>query len=193
MIDNFEQIKKLLVFETENDFYHLQIIKRKKEHPELSSNSYIVKTYYIKKLEELDFYKGEIKCLCDYHNARGCINLNRRNFERLAFQTLNKVSEQIMNKDFKSVRKAYQSTCGKYSYETNKKWILDIDHKNRREINDILRFVENIEPIQQRYISLIETKNGFHLITTPFNLISFKIKYPDIEVHKDNPTILYIK
>jgi len=35
MIDNFEQIKKLLTFETEDDFYFGQILQRKKEHPEL--------------------------------------------------------------------------------------------------------------------------------------------------------------
>ena len=30
------------------------------------------------------------------------------------------------------------------------------------------------------------------IITKPFNLKQFKDKYPDIDVHKNNPTILYI-
>lgn len=47
MINNLELILPLLEFLSEDDFYHLQIIKRKKEHPELGSNSYVVKTYYI--------------------------------------------------------------------------------------------------------------------------------------------------
>jgi len=38
----------------------------------------------------------------------------------------------------------------------------------------------------------IPTKNGYHIITKPFNLKQFKDKYPDIDVHKNNPTILYI-
>ena len=29
------------------------------------------------------------------------------------------------------------------------------------------------------------------LITTPFNLQQFKEKYPDVDVHKNNPTLLY--
>ena len=47
MIDNFELIKSLLKFESPDDFYHLQILKRKKENPELGSNSRVVKTYYV--------------------------------------------------------------------------------------------------------------------------------------------------
>jgi hypothetical protein len=39
MVDNFEIIKSLLQFDSEDDFYHLQILKRKKENPELGSNS----------------------------------------------------------------------------------------------------------------------------------------------------------
>ena len=33
--------------------------------------------------------------------------------------------------------------------------------------------------------------NGIHLITTSFNLQQFKEKYPDIDIHKNNPTLLY--
>ena len=194
MINNFETIKKLLQFESIDDFYHLQIMKRKKEHPELGSNSYIVKTYYVKRIEELDFYKGEIITLCKYHNARAGINLNKRSFEKLAFQMIKKVADQIMNKDYKSIRKAFESVTGSYSNEKEKKWIIDIDHKNRRTINQIMVFIDNIEPYQNRFITLLETKNGFHLITKPFNVQLFKeiIECNNLEIHKDNPTILYI-
>jgi len=48
MVNNFKQIKELLEFESEDDFYHLQILKRKKEYPELGSNSATIKTYYLK-------------------------------------------------------------------------------------------------------------------------------------------------
>jgi len=194
MVDNFNTINKLLKFDNDNEdvFYFAQILKRKKEHPELGSNSYVVKTYYIKSLDDLEFYKGEMICLANFHDARVCINLNRRSFERMAFHTMRKVADQIMNKDFKSVRAAYNSVCGEYSQESDKLWILDIDTIGRK-VNDILLYIEReCQPIGNKYISTIPTKNGFHLITKPFNLSEFKQKYPDIEVHKNNPTILYI-
>ena len=121
MIDNTELIKSLLQFNSEDEFYHLQIIKRKKEHSELGSNSCVVKTYYISSIEYLDRNISEIKALCDHHNARACINLNRRSFEKIAYQMLMKITGQIMNRDFKSVRKSYESVCGIHSIKITRK------------------------------------------------------------------------
>lgn len=193
MIDNFEQIKKLLTFETEDDFYFGQILQRKKEHPELGSNSHVVKTYFITSTDHLQYYKEEMICLCKHHNARAGINLNKRSFEKVAFHALAKVTDQLLNHDYKSVRKAYASACGIAHSDKNKKWIIDIDHKNRRAINDVMAFIERIpRPEGSKFIDIIETKNGFHLITRPFDIQTFKTQYPEIEIHKDNPTLLFI-
>lgn len=190
MINNFDTIQLLLDFRSDDDFYHCQIIKRKKEHPELRSNSYIVKTYYIKKYEELDYYRDEMIALAELHNARVQINLNRRSFEKIAFHTQKKIADQLMNKDYRSVRKAYNSCCGKYSNETDKKWIIDIDTKDSdfmEEIEELLHAKLDV----QDFIEL-PTKNGYHIITKPFNLQEFKKYYDNIDIHKNNPTILYI-
>ena len=190
MIDNFDTIKLLLDFRSDDDFYHCQIIKRKKEHPELRSNSYIVKTYYIKKYEELDYYRDEMIALAELHNARVQINLNRRSFEKMAFHTQKKIADQLMNKDYRSVRKAYNSCCGKYSNETDKKWIIDIDTKDSDFMEEIEELLHNRLDIHD-FIEL-PTKNGYHIITKPFNLQEFKKYYDNIDIHKNNPTILYI-
>ena len=42
------------------------------------------------------------------------------------------------------------------------------------------------------YMEFIKTKSGIHIISAPFNLQKFREEFPDIDVHKDNPTILYI-
>lgn len=193
-INNIDIILPLLNFESEDTFYHLQIIKRKKEHRELGSNSMIVKTYYIKSTEHLTNVLPEIIAISDFHNARACINLSRRSFEKVAYQMLMKITGQIMNKDFKSVRKAYESVCGMHSAESEKKWIIDIDVKDEKLISIIANTIKNCEPDrrQSKVIATIPTKNGIHLITSPFNIAEFREFHSDIEVHKDNPTILYI-
>ena len=38
----------------------------------------------------------------------------------------------------------------------------------------------------------VKTKTGFHIITQPFNLLKFKERYPDTDVQKKNPTLLYL-
>ena len=198
MIDNFELIKSLLKFESPDDFYHLQILKRKKENPELGSNSRVVKTYYVSSPEYLDKRKNEIIGLCEMNNARACINLNRRSFERIAFHTLKKVTDQIMNKDFKSVRKCYESVCGMYANEPEKKWVIDIDYKDipsEDERGIIFNYIKLLikETGNDENITIVPTKNGEHWITRPFNLAMFRENYGGtLEVHKDNPTILYI-
>lgn len=192
MIDNFEQIKNLLVFESEDDFYFSQIIQRKKENPQVGSNSHVCKTYYIRKVEDLDYYKEEMVNLATIHNARVGINLNRRSFEKCAFQTLRKITDQIMNKDYKSVRKAYNSVCGLHSNEANKKWIIDIDEKNIDVVDECIKVIEDINPIGKSKVqSILETKNGYHIISSPFDVRGFS-KVFKYDIHKDNPTILYI-
>ncbi len=191
MVDNFDKIYDLLQWNSEDEFYFVQIIKRKKENPEVGSNSHIVKFYYVTSIDYLEKNKGEMIALSDYHNARLCINLNKRSFEKTAFHTLRKVTDQIMNKDFKNVRKAYNSVCGTYSSDEDRIWIVDIDEKGRLS-NDILRCIDKIEPIGNKLISILETKNGIHLITKPFNVKEFRKYYPDIDIHKNNPTILYM-
>jgi len=200
VINNFQQISKLLQFRSDDDFYHLQIIKRKKDHPEIGSNSLVIKTYYIKSEDHLAKVEPEIIALCDFHGARACINLNRRSFEKMAFHTLKKVTDQIMNKDFKSVHKAYESVCGAYANESNKKWIIDIDNISIDGFNhqDSMiqlrsRIIElQIEAGHLQSMNFIRTKSGIHIISAPFNLQKFREEFPDIDVHKDNPTILYI-
>src|SRR6185312_5281161 len=188
MVDNFEQVKELLTFESEDEFYFLQIIKRKKENSELGSNSHIVKFYYLKSVSDLYKDKEEMILLANYHNARVCINLNKRSFERTAFHTLKKLTDQILNKDFKNARKAYNSVCGMHAGEIDKTWIVDIDEKGR-QANEILKCIDKIQPEGNKLITILNTKNGVHLITKPFNLHDFKIVYPNIDVHKNNPTI----
>jgi hypothetical protein len=39
--------------------------------------------------------------------------------------------------------------------------------------------------------AIIPTKNGHHLITKRFNTQTFKEKYPEIDIQKKNPTLLY--
>lgn len=195
MVNNFNQISSLLRFQSEDDFYFLQILLRKKEHPELGSNSYLFKTYNIYSTEYLLHKEQEIISLCTTFNARACINLNRRSFEKTSLHLLRKVTDQILNKDFKSSRKAYDSVCGTYSNEDNKKWVVDIDIKGEEGLNrvqELKTILCNIQPMGDKLNSIIETKNGYHMITSPFDILHARKAGLTEDIHKDNPTALFI-
>ena len=197
MIDNFEKIRDLLVFESDDDFYYLQILQRKKENPELGSNSRVIKNYYIRSVDYLDKKKEEIINLCNQFNARASIRLNRRSFIKVAFKTQINISNQMMNRDFLNVSKAYDRACGQSSNEDkkNKKWIIDVDEEFSESLFNIIEgFTIGVNPNinQSKVVTTIPSKSGFHVITTPFDLRNWKSHLPNLDIHKDNPTNLYI-
>ena len=128
--------------------------------------------------------------LAEIFNARVGINLNKRSFEKTAFNTLEKIAGQMKNRDYKSVKTAYDSCCGIHNAVTDKLWILDIDTKETPPL--LIQFIQNCDPLGPKFVATIPSKHGKHLITKPFNLQKFSDEYPDIEIHKNNPTNLYI-
>jgi hypothetical protein len=201
MIDNFDRIKPLLEFPKQGDsFYFVQVLQRKKDHVGVrlggsNNNSRLIKAYHISSIEKLDIHKEEMIKLAELFNARVGINLNPRSFEKTAFQLLEKVAHQMQNKNFYDVRKAYDSVCGNYHAEMDKRWLIDIDTKDE-EITQVVDFINELQSTihnrEYTILATIETKNGYHIITNPFNLDSFSKRFPKIEVHKNNPTLLYM-
>lgn len=98
-----------------------------------------------------------------------------------AIALLEKTAKCFMNRDFKSLKNAYDSVCGLYPAE--KKWIVDIDTKDRDCAVNISSYINSIEPIgENKIIALIETKNGCHIITKPFNCQKFAEIYSNIDI-----------
>lgn len=198
MIDNFEQINNLLNFESEDDFYFLQIIQRKKDNPDgyMGSNnsSRLIKAYYIKSVEELNKKKHEIVELCKLFNARAGINLNKRSFYKTSFNVLRRTAEYLHNRDFKSTAYVWNTECGKHN-GGDKVWLLDFDYKptNPDWYINIKGYLYGLQPIcENKVLAFIPSKNGIHVITKGFDVRKFKEDYPDIEIHKNNPTNIFI-
>lgn len=193
MIDNLELIKPLLKFKTEDDFYYLQILQRKKENGNLGSDSRIIKNYYIGSISYLEGKYSEIKTLCEVFNARAYIRLNKRSYKKVAFKALSNIGETIYNEEFKSSSRSYDSAVGQTSNEkSDKKWIIDLDEKNLDLIKEIQSILFDLQPIGNKFKQVIPSKNGYHIISNPFNIQEFSTFKYNVEIHKDNPTNLYI-
>lgn len=203
MIDVFEQIKPFLRFESEDDFYFLQILQRKKENPEIGSNSRVIKNYYITSLPYLEERYEEIKYLCQTFNARASLRLNKRSFKKVAFKALQNIANTMANGEYSALPKAYDRACGDGHNDSQKKWIVDIDDKDghylvflnedkEKFVTSLCEFINQCQPLgEEKILAQLPTKSGLHLITKPFDLAQFKLKY-QIDIHKDNPINLYI-
>ena len=51
---------------------------------------------------------------------------------------------------------------------------------------------ELVKPEGKKIEAVIPTKNGWHLITGKFDVKTFNEKFPDIDIQKKNPTLLYL-
>lgn len=193
MIDNFELIASLLKFPNDDIYYHLQIIRRGKDHPNLPAANRTIKAYFITDVNDLNFYKQEIKDLCKFFEARAYINLAPKSIRKTTMLQLKYLAQRTYEDDFQKIWKSWNTCAVKIKGEESR-WVVDIDFSLEKMIYwwDIKEYInEKCEPVGNKIISIIPTKNGNHLITIPFNIKQFKEKYPDIDVHKNNPTLLY--
>jgi hypothetical protein len=196
MINNFKQIRNLLTFPNDNSFYFLEIIKRRKENPEMTRHAKLIKDYYIYSLEQFDKYELDIRNQCQLHNARAYFRLNLRDSKKVAHQFLKRIADLLITEDYKAIPNSYASVTGEYHSDPDKKWLIDIDGEGEdldHQVTDIVLAIDKITGGNpDTVITKIRTKNGVHLITRPFRLDVFKGEHPTVEVHKDNPTILYV-
>jgi hypothetical protein len=195
MINNIELIKPLLNFENEGDFYMLYAFKRKKDQPEGERDNHqsvrTIKTYCVESIEYLEKRYDEIKQLCEMFNARAYIHVQKQNHKDVSLEMMVGLAEKIKNGQHNQ-KHLFDSVVGQIkTYES--RWIVDVDSKDTKELLKVKLAIDSCAPFgKDKIISEIPTKNGYHLITDRFDVMSFKNAFPDIDIQKKNPTLLYI-
>ena len=195
MIDNLEQIKQLLNFENEGDFYMLYVFKRKKDQPEGERDNHqsvrTIKTYCVESIEYLEKRYDEIKQLCEMFKARAYIHVQKQNHKDVSLEMMMSLAERIKNGQH--IQKGlFDSVVGQIKTH-EKRWIVDVDTKDEVEL-DAVKFAINkfCRPEGDKVESVIPTKNGYHLITDRFDVMEFAKHFPKTEIQKKNPTLLYL-
>jgi len=201
MIDNLHQIKSLLNFEKEGDFYMLYVLKRKKDQTTDKSNHQSVrtiKTYCIESVEYLEKRYEEIKELCEMFKARAYIHVQKQSHHDVSLNMLVALAERIRNGQH-SQQHLFDSVVGQLK-TLEKRWVIDIDgisidgFAHAPFYKEMRRYISELQSETGKEVEMtfIPTKAGFHIIASPFNLQKFKKRYPEVDVQKKNPTILYI-
>lgn len=211
MTDNFESIKQLIQitdpdFDSNNDkFYTVEILRRRKDNPEMHGDVHSVKVYYINKIADFDSLKDEIIKLCEVFIARAYVSVNCRSYESVTKSAMIEYATRIANNDFKKPYSIFQSCTDKYIRNKNRRWIIDIDAE------DAIKFGIAVAKLTEKIKCIIETKcspfrdiitiipscSGNHIITSPFNTGQFceclkgEFDEPLSLIKKNNPTILY--
>ena len=193
MIDNINIIKPLLNFTDEGDFYMLYIFKRKKDQPEGEKDNHqsvrTIKTYCIENLDYLDNRYDEIKQLCEMFNARAYIHVQKQNHKDVSLEMLIELANRIKSGAHKQ-QNLFDSVVGQLKTQ-EKRWIIDVDDKDTKELVGITEVIHNARPEGDKLEACLPTQNGYHLITKRFDVQMFRTVFPNIDIQKKNPTLLY--
>jgi hypothetical protein len=193
MINNLDIIKPLLNFTEEGDFYMLYILKRKKDQPEDERDNHqssrTIKTYCIDSLEYLESKYDEIIQLSELFKARAYIHVQKQNHKDVALDMMILLAERIKNGQHNQ-KNLFESVVGKVKRMENR-WIVDIDDKDEKELAKVISVVDETRPIGSKVEAVIPTKNGYHLITKRFDVEMSRKSYPQLDIQRKNPTLLY--
>ena len=202
-VDNFELFAKKL-FETplnEDEFYFLQILVRGKDGHHVSGNNKnrLVKYYTITSPEQLLSLKNEILAICHVDNARAYIHPTKRNAKEVANIAVELAVHTFVSQNWIGFKSMYSTACGQSFVKSDKKFIVDLDdiHEGDAILDEIRQKIysyrghggENSEKV----FMTVPTKSGVHLITWPFDIGQFEKDFPGIDIHKNNPTLLYFR
>jgi hypothetical protein len=199
-VNNSAKIGTMISF-NKDDFYFVQILKRRKDNPNMEKDMVVIKNYYIESMNQYIKVIPRIIELCNYENARAYFRLNKRNYKKISLQMIKRVADHISTGNNKAIKNTFDSVCGEFHSDDDKKWIVDIDFKDFEDRMSVLDLIHThikylqTETGREPMMEILPTKNGFHLITRPFNVLLLKKLSNDLDVkldiHKDNPTILY--
>ena len=193
MINNIEHIKPLLNFTNDGDFYMLYIFKRKKDQPEGERDNHqsvrTIKTYCVDSIQYLEKRYDEIIQLCEVFKARAYIHIQKQNHKDVAMNMITEIVTRIQSGQIKQ-QHVFDSVVGQL--KTNeKRWIVDVDNVDFYELKPIIGFIDSLRPEGEKVEAIISTKSGYHLITKRFDVKEFEKQYPNIDIQKKNPTLLY--
>ena len=200
IVDNFNLFKKIINPYNDDEFYFVQILIRGKDgHTEQgvngSNKNRLIKFYTIKSVEHLTKVEAEIKAICNDVNGRAYIHPTKRSFNAVGKECLRITTDMFLSENVVGLKGAYSTACGKSYITSDKKFVIDLDDENasQEKIKEIVDYITNeCEPLSHNKLCYhVNTAHGVHLITTPFNTAKFSQRFPSIDVHKNNPTLLY--
>jgi hypothetical protein len=171
----------------------LYVFKRKKDQLEEERDNHqsvrTIKTYCIESIDHLDRRWDEIKQLCEMFKARAYIHVQKQNHRDVSLNMMVLLAERIRD-GVQNQKGLFDSVVGQIKTQ-EKRWIVDIDTHDYHAVNELAKVINRLDPAGPKCEVVVPTKNGYHLITAKFDAKSFKEKFPDIDIQKKNPTLLY--
>lgn len=191
IVDNFELLKNFMTFTDVDDYYFIQIMQRSKDVPGLGSSNHVIKTYTVRSKEYFEKHIEEIKTLCQTFTARAYLHPVKRSFKEVSLLMLSDLADRIRTNQLETVANLFSTASGRYK-GNDKLFLVDIDEGDPSEL-EIEQIIADCQPDKgtSKVVLKVPTVNGVHLICKPFDVSKFCELVPGMDIHKNNPTLLY--
>lgn len=192
VVNNCELIHGLLSrLKEDGCVFDLMLIQRKKDNPKHKSGKIVYRKLLSDERSLFDKMDLIIK-LCEEYKARAYINLNPKKKEDICKKlAMNSFQDFLYSHNYEPEALLWHAVGETKGVKCKRSWVVDVDQGYIKDLSKIKESIDGIYPIGNKLITEIPTRTGVHLITTPFNLQTFKLVCPHITVQKDNPTLLY--
>lgn len=196
IIDNFDLIADRLFSEEMNlsdgEFYFLQVLVRGKDGNKVSGNNKnrLVKFYRITNKQQLIDLKPEICALCQVTNGRAYINPTPRNYKNVANLVIEDTVRTYVSQNYIGILSMYPTACGKSFVKEKRRYVVDLDDV---DLGEIAKYCQMVYKCGGDIKITVPTLHGYHLVCSKFNTKMFSDMFPEIDIQKNNPTLLYFE
>lgn len=186
-MENVNLIKKNLNWDEKN-IHILMAIARDKENKEDNANRLHRKT--VRREDELEESIDYLKRICDEDvNYRLYISVNSRDCVKASTELKKHIDDTLLdclegNGSFQNLKKLdsdYKSILQKNKCKSESRFLFDVDNSSEKYVNDLVSELRK----KTEVIFMVETPNGYHVVTEPNNLFEFG-EWDDVEVKKDD-------
>lgn len=206
VVNNFETIKNILNFDGKSVYLVWLVMRNKDGNTQAKGNNRnrTIKSYYFLTKEQLEMRQEEIIKLCDLFNCRAYIGINKKPMNKVLFQLQNTLTDYMQqyfggNEFIPNIHALVDSSVMKCGTEGRRMWIVDIDTKDRNQIEAIVKIINFCRSsFDCNVINELQTAHGVHLITHPFEIPQYEKlinenteirEFPEIK--KEGLTLLY--
>lgn len=187
-VDNHELVASLMPATDDGDtFMYTELLNR--EAKQGNNHVRVVRTFFHSCREQFLVQWPTIKALADAANVRAYTRLGTRSYKRVGAMFTQMVVEAALVGHWQHMGRIYSSACGR-SAPVAKRWLFDVDapSADSEALRDWLHDHDLL-------FAVVPSRKGYHLISRPFNAgqNAMTSALPaGVELHKDNPTNLYI-
>lgn len=198
MLDNSALIAEFAPEKEDGDtFIYTEMLDRGKRKG--NNGQRLVKTFYHRSRAEFWEQWPTIKQMCDLAKVRACTRLSPRSFKKVGKEFTRLVVETALTENWAGMKSLYNRALGIVT-PNEKYWLWDVDVIND-DSDHLFASLDHLHTHDGKSVLIesINSKKGVHYITRPFDIRQLELVDPGdgrvmehVQLHKDNPTNLYI-